>query len=68
MLQNHFFQLFNEVASYPVFIKNNAGVFIITSLFWTILAHATGQEPEGHLLKAINETFGSIEKFKTVFQ
>lgn len=37
------------------------------SLFWTVMKKAEGQKPEGELLEAINEKFGSFEEFKTVF-
>ena len=61
------FQVFTEMEKYPVLLKNNGGGFYNHLLFWTILAHASGQEPQGDLLKAINETYGSVEKFKETF-
>lgn len=61
------FQIFAEIEKYPVVLKNNAGGFYNHLLFWTVLSHGTGQEPHGDLLKAINETFGSVDKFKEVF-
>jgi len=61
------FLLFTEMEKYPAVLKNNAGGFYNHLLFWTIMAPDTGQEPQGNLLKAINESFGSFEKFKEVF-
>jgi len=61
------FQLFSEIEKYPVFLKNNAGGFYNHLLFWTIMSHSTGQEPEGNLLSAINDSFGSVAKFKEGF-
>ena len=61
------FQLFSEIEKYPVPVKNNGGGFYNHLLFWTLMAPASGQEPTGDLLKAINESFGSVEKFKEVF-
>ena len=61
------FQLFTEIEKYPAGLKNNAGGFYNHLLFWTIMAPETGQAPTGDLLKAINETFGSFDKFKEVF-
>ncbi len=61
------FQLFAEIDKYPVPLKNNAGGFYNHLLFWTVLAPATGQAPEGKLLAAINETFGGFDKFKEIF-
>lgn len=61
------FQLFTEIEKYPVVVKNNTGGFYNHLLFWTIMAPISGQEPQGDLLKAINETFGSFDKFKEIF-
>jgi len=61
------FQLFSEMEKYPVFLKNNAGGFYNHLLFWTIMSHSSGLEPEGNLLNAINDSFGSVAKFKEGF-
>jgi len=61
------FQIFSEIEKYPVFLKNNAGGFYNHLLFWTIMSHSSGQEPEGNLLNAINDSFGSVAKFKEGF-
>jgi len=61
------FQLFTEIEKYPFVVKNNAGGFYNHLLFWTIMAPSSGEEPQGELLKAINEAFGSFDKFKEIF-
>jgi len=61
------FQLFTEIEKYPVLVKNNGGGFYNHLLFWTLMAPVSGQEPTGDLLKAINDAFGSVDKFKEVF-
>jgi len=61
------FQLFSEIEKYPVPVKNNGGGFYNHLLFWTLMAPISGQEPQGDLLKAINNGFGSVDKFKEVF-
>jgi len=61
------FQIFAEMEKYPAVLKNNAGGFYNHLLFWTLLAHSSGQEPQGRLLKAINDSFGGLEKFKEAF-
>ena len=61
------FQVFSEMEKYPVFLKNNAGGFYNHLLFWTVMSHSAGQEPEGDLLKAINMSFGGLDKFKELF-
>jgi Fe-Mn family superoxide dismutase len=61
------FQIFTEIEKYPVALKNNGGGFYNHLLFWTVLAPVTGQEPQGDLLKAINDAFGTVDKFKETF-
>ena len=61
------FQLFTEIEKYPVLVKNNGGGFYNHLLFWTLMSPVSGQEPTGDLLKAINDAFGSVDKFKEVF-
>jgi Fe-Mn family superoxide dismutase len=58
------FQIFSEIEKYPVALKNNGGGFYNHLLFWTVLAPVAGQEPQGDLLKAINDAFGTVDKFK----
>ena len=48
-------------------VRNNGGGHMNHSMFWTIMKNAEGQKPEGDLLTAINEKFGSFDEFKTVF-
>ena len=48
-------------------VRNNGGGHMNHSLFWTVMKKAEGQKPEGELLEAINEKFGSFEEFKNVF-
>lgn len=48
-------------------VRNNGGGHLNHSLFWEILAPASGSTPKGKLSEALDETFGSFEAFKTVF-
>lgn len=48
-------------------VRNNGGGHLNHSMFWTLMQKAEGQMPEGELLAAINEKFGSYEAFKDVF-
>lgn len=61
------FRIFTEMEKYPALVKNNAGGFYNHLFFWTVMAPATGQEPQGNLSQAINESFGSFDKFKETF-
>lgn len=48
-------------------VRNNGGGHMNHSMFWTVMKNAEGQKPEGDLLAAINEKFGSFDEFKTAF-
>ena len=48
-------------------VRNNGGGHMNHTMFWTIMKNAEGQKPEGDLLSAIEEKFGSFDEFKTVF-
>lgn len=48
-------------------VRNNGGGHLNHSMFWTLMQKAEGQMPEGAILAAINEKFGSYEEFKDVF-
>ena len=48
-------------------VQNNVGGHANHSLFWSILSPNGGGEPSGELADAINEAFGSFDKFKEEF-
>ncbi len=48
-------------------VRNNGGGHSNHSFFWKIIGPGKGGEPKGSLATAINETFGSFEKFKEEF-
>jgi len=48
-------------------VRNNGGGYFNHSLFWTILSQNGGGEPNNEVGKAINEKYGSFEKFKSEF-
>jgi len=48
-------------------IRNNAGGVWNHNFFWTMMKPASGAMPTGITAEAINNTFGSIEKFKDQF-
>ena len=47
-------------------VRNNGGGHANHSLFWSVLS-PKGGSPSGDLAKAIDSTFGSLEKFKEEF-
>ena len=48
-------------------VRNNGGGHFNHSLFWDVLKVNNGAKPEGELLKAINEAFGSFDQFRDTF-
>lgn len=60
--------IFTRVSIYPPVIRNNGGGLYNHTLFWNVMGPNAGGEPEGDLMKAINETFGSFDKFKADFE
>ena len=48
-------------------VRNNGGGFYNHCLFWQIMSPNGGGSPEGVLLDAIDNEFGSFENFKTEF-
>ncbi len=47
-------------------VRNNAGGHANHTLFWEVMSPDGGGEPEGDLLAAIDETFGSVGELKTL--
>jgi superoxide dismutase, Fe-Mn family len=48
-------------------VRNNGGGYFNHCLFWEIMSPNGGGNPEGTLAKAINDSFGSFDDFKTAF-
>jgi superoxide dismutase, Fe-Mn family len=62
------FQIYDEMEKYPVALRNNGGSYYNHMLYWkSMTPQSESGQPSDNLLKAINESFGSIEKFKQVF-
>ena len=60
--------IFSRVSIYSSAIHNNGGGYYNHMLFWKVMGPNAGGQPEGELLKAIEETFGSFDKFKADFE
>lgn len=48
-------------------VRNNGGGHFNHSLFWEMLSPKSSKKPEGELLRAINNFFGSFDEFKQKF-
>ena len=60
-------ELMAGISELPVAVRNNGGGFYNHNLFWTVMGYCNGEGPEGDLLKAINDSFGSYDNFKEAF-
>jgi Fe-Mn family superoxide dismutase len=49
-------------------VRNNGGGFYNHNLFWEIMSPNGGGTPSGALADAINDSFGSFDKFKEEFE
>ncbi len=60
--------IFSGVSAYSPAVRNNGGGYYNHMLFWNVMGPNAGGQPEGKLLKAIIEAFGSFDKFKADFE
>lgn len=56
-----------NISKLPAAVRNNGGGHYNHTLFWTLMAPNAGGTPKGDLLDAINQYFGSFDKFKELF-
>lgn len=61
-------EILENVSTYPVAVRNNAGGHWNHSFFWEIMSPNAGGEPTGEIAEEINKSFGSFEKFKEEFE
>lgn len=62
-----FGDMIRNISKYPVVVRNNGGGYLNHDLFWKIMKKNGGGKPEGELAKAIDDAFGSFEKFRELF-
>ena len=53
--------------SHGAAVRNNGGGYYNHNLFWAVMSPNGEGRPEGDVLKAINEAFGSFDEFKSQF-
>ena len=59
--------LFAQVSQHPAGVRNNGGGTYNHNLYWSVMAPNSGGKPGGGLLDALNDSFGSFDKFKEQF-
>jgi Fe-Mn family superoxide dismutase len=60
-------QLLANAGTHGAAIRNNGGGFYNHNLFWEVMKPNGEGKPEGELLQAINQDFGSFDDFKSQF-
>ncbi|HOY48223.1 MAG TPA: superoxide dismutase [Flavobacteriales bacterium] len=60
-------QLMSNISKLSPAVRNNGGGHYNHSLFWEIMGPNAGGAPTGELADAINQAFGSFDKFKEDF-
>ncbi|MDP2888458.1 MAG: superoxide dismutase [Bacteroidota bacterium] len=60
-------EILSNISAQPVAVRNNGGGFYNHNLYWEIMAPQGAKQPEGDLLKVVNESFGSYQNFKEAF-
>ena len=60
-------EVLNKISKYSVKMRNNGGGHYNHELFWKSLTPKAGTQPSEKLLAAINQYFGSLDKFKIQF-
>lgn len=63
-----FEEIFSKTSTYAPVIRNHGGGYYNHNLFWEIMSSQGGGKPEGKLMKAIEDTFGSFEEFTKQFE
>ena len=60
-------ELMEKISDYPVAVRNNGGGHFNHSLFWQVISPSGRNVPQEELMAAIENSFGSFEKFKEEF-
>ncbi|WP_319481678.1 superoxide dismutase [uncultured Draconibacterium sp.] len=59
--------ILSGVSGQSTAVRNNGGGFFNHTLYWEVIAPGGAPAPEGVLLDAVNDSFGSIENFQEAF-
>jgi Fe-Mn family superoxide dismutase len=60
-------EILQGISGHSTAVRNNGGGFYNHNLYWKVLERGGSPNPEGVLLDALNESFGSLEKFREAF-
>jgi superoxide dismutase, Fe-Mn family len=60
-------EILKGVSTHSTAVRNNGGGYYNHNLYWEVLSPGGAKSPEGVLLDAINESFGSLKNFQEAF-
>jgi Fe-Mn family superoxide dismutase len=60
-------EILKGVSAHSMAVRNNGGGFYNHNLYWNVIAPGGSPKPEGVLLDAINESFGTLGNFREAF-
>ncbi len=59
--------ILSGVSKLSVAVRNNGGGYYNHNLYWEVMSPGGSNQPEGVLLDAINDSFGSVKNFQEAF-
>jgi len=59
--------ILKDISKYPIAVRNNGGGHYNHSIFWELIAPGGSNKPTEKIEVAINNAFGSFDKFKELF-
>lgn len=59
--------ILTKISGQSAAVRNNGGGFYNHNLYWDVIAPGGSPKPEGVLLSAINDSFGSLQNFQEAF-
>ncbi|RIH66999.1 superoxide dismutase [Mariniphaga sediminis] len=60
-------EILKGVSGHSTAVRNNGGGYYNHNLYWEVLAPGGPEGPQGELLSAINDSFGSVQNFQEAF-
>ena len=60
-------EILGGVSGHSIAVRNNGGGYYNHNLYWEVIAPGGATAPEGELLDAINDSFGSVKNFQEAF-
>jgi len=60
-------EILSDISGQSAAVRNNGGGFFNHNMYWDMIAPGGSPNPEGELLDAVNDSFGSVQNFRETF-